>query len=303
MNNKACIISSEGIGDGLLMMIAAYHLQKAGYDVTMIHPHLHELSSWFPKITFHTKYENLASYAKIIVQNNNSSFMQTLKNLRKQQKIANISIFYTDFQEKKHGTLHPLDAIFDVSIPMADNIASATSHLLSTNYSKETTLVIPPGCSKNKHNKRVVMHPLSRKKLHWPQKKFIKLAEKIQRKGFTISFVMSPEERKKWLFVEKYNIEVPLLFSLNDLAKYLYESFYFIGHDSGPGHLASLLDLPSIILAPSCKLMKLWQPGWRRANIALPSSWFLNIKGLRKENYWPYLISTSHVFKIFKNSI
>ena len=303
MKKKALVLPAKGFGDGLLMMIVSFYLQQAGYETTIAHPLLHELNSWFKGFHF-TKKADLFSFDRIIVQNDNSKFMNELKSLRKNKKLKKLSFFYGGYQEKKHGPLHPKDAVFDLSLPMADNIASSSSHLLSNPFSKKNGISPPEDLTKKKHAKRVVIHPLTEEEKNWPIKRFIAVGKQLSHLGYHVAFVMSPKQRKSHLFLQNQGFEVPLLVNLSDLASFIYESGYFIGVDSGPGHLASVLDIPSIIIASDRKHMKLWQPGWRKAHLVFPSRFLLNIKYLRlKEKLWKSFISPQKVLKTFQKII
>jgi len=300
MNKKALVIPAKGIGDGLLMMIVSFHLQQAGYETTIVHPLLHELKSWFPRFHF-VKKANHHLFDRIVVQNDNSDFMKELKNFRKKNKRKNLSFFYAGYSEKKHGPLDRQDAVFDLSLPMAENIASSSSHLLRSTFSKNNGIFPPKGLLKAKYPKRIAIHPITEELKNWPIKNFISLGRRLRSLGYHISFVMSPKERENHLFLQEKGFDVPLLVNLSDLAAFLYESSYFIGLDSGPGHLASVLDIPSIIIASDRKQMKLWQPGWRKAEIVFPSKFLLNIKYLRlKPKLWKSFISPNKVLKTFQ---
>ena len=43
---KAAVLPAQGIGDGLLMLVASYNLQEAGYEVTTYQPLLKQLTPW-----------------------------------------------------------------------------------------------------------------------------------------------------------------------------------------------------------------------------------------------------------------
>ncbi len=45
---KVAIICANGLGDGLIYMVLAHNLQKAGYSVTTFSSPLVGLKEWFP---------------------------------------------------------------------------------------------------------------------------------------------------------------------------------------------------------------------------------------------------------------
>jgi len=184
---------------------------------------------------------------------------------------------------------------------MVENIAAGSSRLLSTPYSKECGIIVPSFLKKSVHPKRAVIHPITKKEKSYPIKRFISIAGHLREKGHEISFAMSPSEREKHLFLQDLGFGLPFLSNLSDLAAFIYESGHFIGLDSGPGHLASLLDIPSVIIGFDKKQMKLWQPGWRKASLVFPPKYLLNIKYLRlKQKFWKSFISPKKVIKTFQ---
>ncbi len=305
---KAAVIPSAGIGDGLLMMIVCNHLSLLGYKVTIFHNSLHGLKNWCDQYRFKKDYigEDLQSYDYIILQNDNTIRTKDFIQLRDKNFLKTLSIFYFTYKESKHPPLSDLDIVFNKEKNVADNLSEASGRLLkSTIYSKDIGLNIPSYLQHKKFSNRVVIHPTSGSNFkNWHKSKYIKLAVKLQKKGFSPSICLSPKEREDWFDVYKYAIDLPLFNNLTDLATYIYESGYFIGNDSVQGHIASYFNIPSIILANNKNNMKLWQPGWKKAKIIYPPSWIPNIKHLRlRDNKWQHFISVRKVLRSFQKLI
>lgn len=165
----------------------------------------------------------------------------------------------------------------------------------------DTGIVIPKNLIHKKYPKRVIIHPTSSDiKRCWGKNKFIKLAKKLKNKGFKCVISVEPDERKNWLFVQNLGFDLPLLYSLSDLASYIYESSFLIGNESLAIHLASLFQIDHIMIAKSKKVTKKWQGGWLKTSIISPSSWIINLKGLRlREKYFQKFISVRKVLKSF----
>ena len=89
-------------------------------------------------------------------------------------------------------------------------------------------------------------------------------------RGFSVSFSVSPKEHAEWLFVKKKGIDLPYFRSLSETAAYLYESGFFIGNDSGLGHLASNLGIPTVTVAGKASSIKLWRPDWHIGKVVAP---------------------------------
>ena len=88
---QAAILCAQGIGDALLMMIAACQLQKRNYAVTFYHMETTELPRLFSGTTF-KPYPKLDDYEKVfapydlvIVENDNSERAWKLFALREEK--------------------------------------------------------------------------------------------------------------------------------------------------------------------------------------------------------------------------
>ena len=295
MHNKlALVIPCKGIGDAILMMIASYQLLKKGYRVTTCHPALKELQEWFPGHFFLDRVpQDLSSFDLVIVESDNSSQLYDYK-------AKNAVIFYPTYFSTKNPPLSFLDQVFDPNKPMADNIAEATGRLLGTQISKDNGLAPPKSFTHRLYAKRVIIHPTSSTvEKNWHPVRFLKLAEKLKQKGFEPVFALNPNERDAW---KNEDIQCPVFPSLEDLAKTIYESGFVIGNDSLIGHLASNLNIPTLIIGNDERRMRLWRPGWLMGEVITPSLLIPNIKHLRLRNkFWKSLISTRRVLSTFQN--
>jgi lipopolysaccharide heptosyltransferase III len=295
---KAAVLPSKGIGDALLMMIASHRLLKEGFEVTTYHPKLRELQTWFPGHHFDSfSPEEIASFDLIIAENDNSARIQRLKEAVSADKL---SIFYPTYSLNRHGPLSQLDRVFNSQKTMADNIAEATQSLLRSDHpSKDNGLRPPPELKHGLHPKRVVLHPMSSSPdKNWNRKRYLKLAYHLKKSGFHPAFALSMSERDSWVNEEG---DFPIFQTLSALASFIYESGYVIGNDSLVGHLASNLQIQTLIIANDARRMRLWKPGWKEGEVLTPPPWIPNVKFLRlRERYWSSFISTRRVFSIFE---
>lgn len=302
---RGAVISARGIGDGLLMSIAAYTLYKKGYKVTLFHDELfHELGCWFPYFTIE-KYPtdaSLCNFDKIIVQNDNSPKILKLAELRQCNILQNLHIFYPSYQHGKNPPLQQEDCIFDTNKTMVENVSIAAAKTVNDTPCKDNGMVVPNELIHKNHQKRVVIQPTSfTPDKSWGREKFIELSKKLLSHGFQVTFAIPAKERKNWLFVQQLGIDLPILLSLENVATCLYESGLFIGNDSMGGHLASCLSIPNIIIGISEKHFRLWRPGWLKGEIVVPPSYIPNVKGFRlRERRWRNFISVSMTLKSIK---
>ncbi len=273
-SHKVKILPCNGIGDALLMLIAAERLHSAGYDVMTIHPKLPELQKWFPHLKFGTEWV-FSDDDWIIAQNDNSPRVNTLKQTQRDR----LSLFYPTFVPSKNGPLSPLDRIFDPEKPMVENIAIAIGSFFDDEPLKENGITPPPHLTHRLHARRVLIHHTSSvEDKNWVKEKFQQVAHGLKRRGFKPVFV-------------------PEFASLDDLAAYVYQSGFVIGNDSLLGHLASNLQIPTLIIADKNERMKLWRPGWMEGSVVTLAPWIPSWKFFEKN--WKYFISSERVLRSF----
>lgn len=300
---KAALLCASGIGDGLLMMIGAHHLKLAGYTPTIFHDAAKDLSLLFESDTFipHVPLEDLESilnqYDQVIVENDNSERAWHLFRLRKKGKLKHVKIFFpTDSENIKEG-----DFLFDSKLPLATNLSLACQEILGTPDTKENDLPLPNNKIFKKYPKRIIIHPTSNDpKRNWKQKQFFSLARKLEKEGFSVVFCVSPSERKYWEGIEE--VSLPKFNSLKEVKDYIYESGFLIGNDSGLGHLASNLGIPTLTISGNPKRVRLWRPSWALGKVATTSFPLPNFKGINlriRENCWQNFVSVSRVYQTF----
>lgn len=309
---QAAVICSQGIGDGLLMMIASQCLFSKGYTVTTYQDALPELNTWFPghhlkkRSSLNELEKQLSPYEIIILQNDNSFLSNAIIDLYKLGRLHNLSVFYSSYEKSKHSPLTLLDQVFDRSLSMVDNIAQAIASVLQCEkVSKNNGLVVPSNFKKNRYPKRVLIHPTSTSPLRtWSAQKFIKVAQNLTQKGYEVIFCVSPLEHCEWTLLVKDRFLLPFFPSLHELAGFIYESTFLIGNESGTAHLASNLQIPTLVVASCPKQMTLWRPGWFSTKVITPYRFIPNFKGLRfRQQKWQACISPKRVVRAFAKSI
>ncbi len=97
-----------------------------------------------------------------------------------------------------------------------------------------------------------------------------------------------------WDDLAENDLEMIHFHTLDELAAYLYESGYLIGNDSGLGHLASALSIPTMTFCRRKALAKMWAPSFMPGVVLTPSSLIPNIRGLRlRDQYWHRFITVN----------
>ncbi len=275
------------------MLVAAHHLKGLGFEVTTIHPHLSGFGRWLEKGDYRLPPTELSAFDAILLQHDNTQRARQIASLRATGKC--VYIFYQNHQPTQHGdVIAGLEHAFDSSKTMVENTRQATTAIFGGDVSAQTGMRPPPGLVHRRFMRRILIHPMSGNAAkNWPKQRFLKVAVHLKGMGLEPVFILSPSERAGWPEVES-----PLNSTLEDLATIVYESGYFIGNDSGPGHLASYLSIPNLIISGNEKNMRLWRPGWLGSRVVCPPRWLPNVKGLRlREEKWKYFVPARVVIK------
>ncbi len=294
------MFSCKGLGDGLIALILAHNLREKGQEAVLFHPFLSGLQRWFPKtpIRAFPQLEELAQFDRFYIVYEKSAWMSGI--------LAHCKAHFPDrtFVLNPIATPkrdYPYWAVgqFDGTLPFAMNLAKfCARHLQTESSTMANGILIPAEYTLRKHPQRVVIHPTSsRPGKNWPEEKFIALAEQLERHGYEPVFILTQEERAGWPLL---NFSAPDFPSLDAAASFVCESGAMIGNDSGIGHLASCLGLPTVTICRSRMTGQFWRPAWSPGAILYPPAWLPNLKGLRlRDRYWKQTISVRRVLRSF----
>ena len=285
--SRVALVLSPAIGDSLLMMTIARNLRQNGIGVTVFGRQIESLRAWFPDIGTEPDLDaehlpqKLASFDTVIQMHRNKPFAGL---------------------EQCHPRVILLDHICrDRSPePMADRLTRfCRDELGLANVHKSNGMAAPAGLQHRKHPLRVAIHPTaSTTDKCWLPSRFIRLGIKLRELGFTPEFVVAPQERADWIHVERYDLSLPDLGSLDNVATWIFESGWFIGNDSGIGHLASSLHIPTLSLFMRRGIAHTWRPGWGAGQVLIGSTYLPT--GFLKERYWKYMLSVRRVSRAFE---
>ena len=233
---KVAVVPAPGLGDAIILQIVSHHLQKMGHEVTTFTHH--NFGRWFCDFTFATG-DDFTGYDAIYLQHDNRQRSKKIK-----EGSIPVYTFYGAYREDKHGKLDPkLDFVSDLSKCMVDNVVASLKPLFGIDANKDNGLKVPSELTFRKYPKRVAIHTTSGDPTrNWPLEKFQKVATFLENEGYEPHFL-------------------PAFHNLDQLLSFLYESSFFIGNDSGPGHIASCLNLPNLIIGREAKHMLHWRPG------------------------------------------
>jgi hypothetical protein len=274
---KVAIVPSPSLQHGLMMMVASHRLLYEGAEVSTYHKSLCRLKVWFPSHTIialdedDCLFEEFAKYDLIILQYDNSPLCKELIAHFRTSKQTLLSVFYPEYRKMTHPTLTPLDRVFNKSLPMVENISLAIASLLCVKqHSKNNGLLPLKHLIHRKHKKKVAIVPSKN-----IQKKYEKIKKALELLGFE-PFYLETE----------CSAEGAIL---------LYESGFFIGTDSDFCHLASNLQIPTLIVTKQKRPASIHTPGWLRSSFITPPKWIPRAK--------ERLISVDKVIKGFSNLV
>jgi hypothetical protein len=292
---KIAVFSCAGLGDCLLTTILSHNLSIQGHEVVTFHPFMSHLQNWFPHLPLRPFPPKLEEFDRYFIIYEKSEWMMKvletcLASYRDQTTVLNpIATPNTDYPYWEEGQ-------FNGNLTFADNLVNFCRTILGIEGAiKSNGIALPKGLQPRLHMKRVVLHPTSsRPGKNWPRAKFLKLAEKLTQKGFEPVFIVSPAERVDWP-------EAPTFANLDEMARFVCESGYMIGNDSGIGHLASCLGVPTVSLFKNVRTAHFWRPSFVPGEICLPQGWLPNLKGLRwRDKYWYWNLSVGQVIRTFE---
>lgn len=298
----ASVFSCLGLGDGLISFVLAQNLHLNGYSVSVFHPFLSSMQDWFPHFTISPFPQNI----KETLQNLDQTFIF----LEKSESMARVISCSLQFYRDKTTILNPIatknrdypyweEGKFDGRKSLVDNLYCFCSHKLRFPVCSKSNGIVPPqDLLHRKERKRVLIHPTSsREGKNWSWEKFLELAAALEDKGFQPQFLLSAKEKEKYIAPNDLS---PSFTNLQELASYVYESGYFIGNDSGPGHLASCLNIPTVSIFRNRETARFWKPSWAQGSLVCPKPWIPNIKGMRwRDRYWQKWISVKDVLDSF----
>ncbi len=294
------LFCSFGLGDGLIALIIAHNLKREGVEVRVFHDLLIQMQDWFPGISIEKypsseKVKDLVDLFDVCIINADHTSMN-----RAVQKEADAKgcLLLPSTRKKQAG-----DFLFNRDISMAENLLLFCQEKCSIAMPVKANGLVPKDTlGYRKHSKRVVIHPTSRSKdRNWTKSKFIQLAKWLQKTGFTPVFVMTEEERQDW---KDDQFSFLVCRHLDELSSYIYESGYCIGNDSGIGHLASALKIPTLTIFRSQRKKSLWKPDFYMNIGIAPWPLLPHIKGLRlRDKYWQVMVETWRVKRAFKRLV
>lgn len=282
----ACVMS-PALGDTLILLVVAHNLWRAGWRVHVYGDHAHSLAAWFQYLTVSPALK--PDEADTVLQD-----YAVVLQLHRDRPLMNLASRHPGFID-----LHDVEYAKS-ALPMAQRCAEFTKiHFGLASAVASNGIKAPKHLTFRRHDARVAMHPeASTDDKRWLAPRFVELSRRLKSQGLNAEFVVAPNERARW---NRLRHEMPPLRSFTStaaLAEWLYESGWFIGNDSGVGHLASSLGVPTLTVFRRRRIAERWRPGFAAGSIVLPPWWLPTAK--LKERWWRESITVGRVFGAFK---
>lgn len=277
------ILGGRGLGDNLIEMVLAENARRAGFRTTMYSDVLASLAQWFP---LHRMLPSLPSermdgelrrYDRILEPKPpRMPLDQAILN-----RWVDYGRMYRDDRSQVQNMVAISRQVFDLEVATA-----------------EIGIVAPGALIRRRFADRVCIHPTSAETCkNWLPRRFLSLGLRLAAAGFSVAFIMSRGECEAWRPVIGDAFPLHGFTSVAECAAFLYESGYFIGNDSGGGHLASCMGIPTLSIHGRKGKAVRWRPDWGAVEVVTPQ---INLIGsFLRQHYWKYMLPVGSVERGF----
>lgn len=305
---KAGVFCHNGLGDGVNCLVLSHNLYLNGWTVETYQNTIGSMQNWFPHLPVQP-YPDVDQLPAIldrydrffVVHNDSSEFVKKLIEEGKRRFPEKLNVIYLYPSKNIVNDRYYSDCLTDPGLSVAGNMRRLCEHVLHLPKTVHSNGFKPSveGLVHRKYPKRVVIHPTSGKASRsWPKENFIQLAEQIKKMGYDPVFIPGSND---W---SDLGFPVELFPNLDCLARFIYESGFLIGNDSGPGHLASAIGIPTLTFCRGKKWSKMWAPSFGTGITLFPNSLIPNISGFRfRDRYWKELITVGMARRAFARLI
>jgi len=303
MNKKAAVFSHNGLGDGINCLVLSNNLHLNGFEVDTFQNVMGALQNWIPHLSV-KPYPEIDELSKIlqtydlffVVWNDSSEFVNKLIQEGKRRFPERIKVIYLYGSPNIVNEPYYADCLTNSVTSVAANMRIIIEKVLHLpKVTKSNGFIAPIDLCYKKHPTRIAIHcTSSRPTRNWPKEKFIELATLLKQEGYQPVFIPGPEEFNNWQDLKEIGFEVVNFPSLDALARFIYESGYLIGNDSGLGHLASAIGIPTLSLFRRKTWAKMWAPSFAEGVVVAPSNLVPNIRGFRlRDRHWQKFVTVN----------
>ncbi|WP_415792418.1 glycosyltransferase family 9 protein [Bordetella tumulicola] len=284
--NRVAMLMAPRLGDTLLMMNMVQNLRANGRSVTVFGDYAYALRAWFPGIDIRPSLpESEASHALADYDCAAQMHVGWPYGLHDYAR----SYFYYDEHVVVTGKgFIKLNQIRDY----------CHQQLGLENCSLNNGLRPLPELRHRQHLRRVAVHPSSGgEERRWAASHFVELGKRLQRSGYQPFYILAPYEREQWACLAENGLSIYPSTLLSDVATFIHESGWFVGNESGIGHLASNVGIPTLTVTGRPTRTLSWRPGWSTSRIVYPGY----IPGGRlRDRLWRHWLKPRQVLRAFR---
>lgn len=302
---RAAVFCNNALGDGIVSLTLSHNLHLNGWEVDTYQNSLLPLQGWVPHLPL-LRYPEVSEGSALlekyqwffIFQDESSPLLRYLVEEGKRRFPDRVRVLYVIpsrhvVRERYYG-----DAELNPEVALAESLRRFCAHKLHLPKTALSNGFTPPSdLVYRKYPCRVILHPTSgNPNKNWPKKRYVKLALHLQESGYEPIWVVG-NQREGWDRIQEFA-------TLNDLCRYFYESGFFIGNDSGLGHIASSLHIPTVTIARRRTAAKLWAPAFTPGSVVAPPDWIPNIRGFRlRDRKWSWFVPVRSVIRAFDQRV
>ncbi len=281
-DSAVAVVLPQPIGDSLIGLVLVNNLIliRNGYRPVVFGWVVEQFADWLPDVTVGQPDAYPAAFDTVI-ELRPTDYASALSRSGHTLCLANLPEY--------GGMKHMIERVIDVT----------TNVLHLSNVTCSNGLTVPPGVVRGRFAERVVIHPTgSHPEKMWSRAKFLALSRKLGRRRFAPSFLVAPIELAGWddiVHAQSSRAFAPE--RCRDVDRRV--GLVHRQRDSGLGHLASLIDVPTLTLFMRRGLASSWRPGWGPGAIVLPPS--VVPSGALRERLWTQLLTVGRVMSAFRN--
>lgn len=285
-HGRVAFLMSNALGDCLVSMVMVDNMVRHGVDVRVFGDTVHALRTWFPRATIEPMPTREALPARL------ASF-HTVFQVHRAYPVANLMDLHP-------GCMLLEDVVYEKGGGgVAERLAAYCLHQWGwASADIGNGACAPPGLHYRRYRQRVVIHPESSwTGTRWLACRFVRLAHRLRARGYDVHFVIAPHERERWAGLDAHGIPAPRFENLDLLARWIHESGWFIGNDSGIGHLASSVGIPTVTLFRRRGVAQRWRHAWGITEPVLPWQWLPS--AALKNALWRHTLTCGRVLAAF----
>lgn len=321
---SVALVAYDSLGDGLIYLMIAENLRLNGFRVTCYGNSLSSLAGWLPQLTLRrypdmrTLESELAGFDMVLCSP--PSFVRhraseaELRRWAERYVLICISRSFPEYWRVDH-TRRIEAALPAEKARRLRRLAACSGCIRHRRFSGETMVQIavsfmqermgleqvtpdlqlhaPAKLEHRRHRDRIVLCPDSAtpQRKDWTPARIVDLAARFRAEGLDPKIVGAPANVDRWQRLAADVCEAPALNSVEALAGYLYESGVVVAGDSGSGHLASFLQVPTVTIHRRRNRRFAWRPGWAPGEVVGP----VVTLGLGRTQLWRPFIPASKV--------